>query len=98
MTIARDHLSADGLGGEAELFRHIFLDLRVDVGKGSNRARDRAGGDLLSRRFQPRFAAGELRMGLRELEPESHGLGMDAVAAPDGGGIFVLFGTRLQRR
>ncbi len=33
-----------------------------------------------------------------ELEAECRGLGMDAVAAPDGQGVLVFEGTRLQRR
>ena len=76
----------------------MLFDLRVDIGECPDRARDGAGGDFRARRDQPRPAAVELGIGLRELEPEGHRFGMDAVAAPDRRGVFVLFRAALDGR
>src|SRR6478672_8729599 len=45
-----------------------------------------------------RAGAGELRVGVGELQPERHRLGMDAVRAADGRRHLVLEGALLQRR
>jgi hypothetical protein len=52
----------------------------------------------ISRRLEAFAVARELRPVARELEPEGHGLGMDAVAAPDRRGHLVLLRARLERR
>ena len=75
----------------------MLLHARVDVGEGADRAGDGAGGDLLARRDEPRAAARELGIGLRQLEAEGGRLGMDAVGAADGGRHLVLEGAALQR-
>ena len=59
--------------------------------------RDGAGRNFGARRVQPRLGARELGVGLRELEAEGRGLGMDAVAAADRGRELVLEGALLQR-
>ena len=46
VAVARDHLGGDRFGNEADAFADIFLDVRVDIGKGADGARDRAGGDF----------------------------------------------------
>jgi hypothetical protein len=46
VAVARDHLGGDRLGLQAQLLADMFLDRRVDIGEGADRARDRAGGDL----------------------------------------------------
>ena len=81
---------------EAQLLRDMRFDRRVDVGEGADRAGNGAGGDLVARRDQPAAVAGELGIGLGELEPEGDRLGMDAVAAADGRGQLVLEGAALQ--
>ena len=96
--VARDHLGRDRLDREPQLRRHVRLDRRVDVGEGPDRAGDRADRDLRPRRPQPRPVAVHLGVGLGELQPEGGGLGVDAVAAPDGRGQLVLVGPPLQRR
>ena len=68
---------------EAQLLGDMRLDPRIDIGEGADRAGDRAGRDLGARRDQPGAAAGELGIGLGQLEPEGDRLGMDAVAAAD---------------
>ena len=47
--------------------------------------------------MQPLLVARKLRVGLRELQPERHRLGVDAVRAADGRRHLVLEGARLQR-
>ena len=49
------------------------------------------------RRDQALLGALELGIGLRELQPEGGRLGVDAVAAADGGVSLVLEGAALQR-
>ena len=90
VAVARDHLGRDRLDCESELLRDVFLDARVDVGEGADRARDGAGRDLAPRRDQPLAVARELGVEAGELEAEGHGLGVDAVAAPDAGRHLVL--------
>ncbi len=90
VAIARDHLGRDRLDRQAELARDILLHPRIDIGEGADRARDRASGDIGARRLQPRLVAREFSVGLGQLEPERHRLGMDAVAAPDRGGELMF--------
>ena len=97
VAIARYDLCRYRLDRETELLSDIFFDLRIDIGKGADRARNGAGGDFGARRDQPRTAAVKFGIGLRELQPEGHRLGVDAVAAADGGGVFVLLGAGLDR-
>ena len=98
VAVARDHLRRDRLRLEPELLRHIGFDARIDMGEGADRAGDGAGRDLLARDDEPGPAAGELGIGVSELEPEGGRLGMDAVAAADGDGVLELEGALLQRR
>ena len=68
-----------------------------DIGESADRAADRARGDLGARGDEARAAPVEFGIGLRQLEPEGHRLGMDAVAAPDRGGVLVLLGAAPER-
>ena len=76
----------------------MLFDPRVDIGEGADRAGDRAGGDFLARRDQPRPRPRKLGVGERELEAEGRRLGVDAVRAADGRRQLVLVGAALQRR
>ncbi len=82
----------DELGGD------VRLDPRIDVCEGADRARDGAGRDLAACFLQPPPAAGEGGVVPGELEAEGGRLGVDAVAAAEAGGVFVLLGAALQRR
>ena len=67
VTVARDHLRRNRLHREAEFFRDMFLDARVDIGEGADGAGNRANRDLLARGDQPLARAGKLGVSLREL-------------------------------
>ena len=97
MAIARHDLRGDRLGPKPELFGHVIFDARIDMGEGADRARDGAGSDLVPCREQRSLGAGELGIGVRELEPERGRLGMHAVAAADGQRVLVLERARFQR-
>ncbi len=95
--VARDDLRRDGLHGQAELVGDMLFHLRVDVGESADCTRYGTGRDFRARRDQAGLAAVELGIGLRQLEPEGHRFGMDAMAAPDGGRVFVFLGAALDR-
>jgi hypothetical protein len=48
VAVARDDLGRGRLGLEAQFFRDMLFDPRVDVGEGADRAGDSAGGDLIA--------------------------------------------------
>ncbi len=73
------------------------LHARIDLREGADRAGNRAGRDLFARCHEARLGAIEFGIGLRELQPEGHGLGMDAVRAADGRRQLVLEGPLLER-
>ena len=76
----------------------MFFNTRVDIGEGADSARNGAGGDFLARMHKAFAAAGEFGIGLRELQAESNGLGVDAMRATDDGGHLVLEGAALDGR
>ena len=98
MAVARDHLRRHRLDLQTQLFGDMLLDARIDIGERADRAGDRAGRDLLARRDEPRAGARELGIEAGELHAEGRRLGMDAVAAPDGGRHLVFEGALLERR
>ncbi len=95
--VARDHLSRDGLWPQAQSLGHIGFDPGVHMGEGPDHARDGAGANLFAHRPEPLSRAGELGIGISELEPEGCGLCMHPMSASDGRRVFVLKGARLQR-
>jgi len=98
VAVARDHLGGDGLDAEPQLLSDMGLDARIDVGEGPDRARDRAGGDVVAGRGEAGAVAGEFGISLRQLEAEGDRLGVDAVAAADRRRQLVLEGAALQHR
>ena len=76
----------------------MFLDARIDLREGTDGARDRASRDFLARGDQALAGAAEFGIGVSELEPERHRLGVDAVRAADGRRHLVFEGALLQRR
>ena len=96
--VARDDLRRDGLHREAELVGDMLFHLRVDIGESADCTRYGTGRDFRARRDQAGLAAVEFGIGLRQLEPERHRFGMDAMAAPDGRRVFVLFRAALDGR
>ena len=76
----------------------VFFHARIEMREGADRAADRGHGDLRPRGDQARAVAGELGVVAGELQAERGRFGVDAVAAADGQGVFVLERARLQRR
>ena len=97
VAVARDHLGRDRLRAQPEPLGDRGLDPRVDVGEGADRPGHGAGHDLVAALDHAPPAAGELGEVAGELEAEGGGLGVDAVAAADGGRELVLEGAPLQR-
>ena len=69
---------------------------RIDIGEGSDRPGNGAGGDFLAGAYQALACAGKLGIGIGKLHPEGRGLGMNAVAAADGERVAMLEGAALQ--
>ena len=90
VAVARDDLRRDRLDCEPQLCCDVGFDARIDLRECADRAGDRAGRDLLARRFQPAPRAEKFGVGDGELEPERGRLGMDAPRAADGRRVFVL--------
>ena len=97
VAVARDDLRRDRLGHEPHRLGNVLFDARIDLRKGADGARNRAGRDLLAGGNEALAGAGKFRIGIGELEPERHRLGVDAVGAADGRGHLVLEGALLQR-
>ena len=98
MAVTRDHLGRDRLGAQAQFFADMLFDARVDIGEGSDRARDCAGRNLFARRLQAGLVAVHFGIEAREGEAHRRRLGMDAVRAAHADSVFVLIGAGFQRR
>src|ERR1700719_47860 len=70
VAVTRNDLGRDRLDPKPHLARDMGFDPRIDLGKSSDRAGDRAGRDLGARRDQALQRAGKLRIGDRKLKPE----------------------------
>src|SRR5271168_2720893 len=96
MAVARDNLSRNRLGLEAELGGNMLFDTRVDLGEGADGAGNRAGRDLFAGRHQAGAVAVELGIEAGELEAEGHRLGMDAMTTTNAQGQLVFKGATLE--
>ena len=96
VTVARDDLGRDRLRRQPHLLGHVGFNAWIDAGVGSNRARNRAGGHLLTRGNHALSGARKLGVCIGELEAERRGLGMDPMAAAYGGCHLVLERTLLE--
>ena len=98
MAVAGDDLGADRLGDQAQHLTYMLFDRRIDIGKGANRARDCAGANFLPRGDQA--GAATVHLGVEAGKGQTHGggLGMNAVAAADADGVFMLKGPGLECR
>ena len=90
VAVTRDDLGADGFDRQAEFFGDEGLDPRIHTGKSANGAGDGAAGDFGAGRLQPRQIAGELGIMAGEFQAKGGGFGMNAVAAANGGGVFMF--------
>ena len=94
--VAGNDLAGDRLDAQPELFGDVRLHRRIDAGEGADGSGNGAGGDLEAGHGQALAGAGELGVVAGELEAKGGGLGVDAVAAPDGGGQAVFEGATLK--
>src|SRR5690606_41780998 len=90
VTVAGNDLGRDRLDGETEPLGDVRFDLGSDVGESADRAAYRAGGDLRERGFEPRAAARELGVGLRQLESDVHRFGWVVVSAAVRRRVFMV--------
>ena len=97
MPVARNDLGGNRLGCETQFFAHVGFDRWIDVGKGADRAGNRAGADFGPRRHQPFAVAREFSIMAGKFHAKGGGLRMDRVAATDTGRIFVLHCPALER-
>ena len=97
MTVALDDLGGNVRGLEAEFFADVGLDLGIEMGVCSNGPADRTVCDAFPGLLQTLDGAAELVVHNGKLETEGDRLGMDAVAAADHRGEFVLLGPRGDR-
>jgi hypothetical protein len=93
MAIPRDDLRGNRLDLQAQLFRNMGFDLRVDIGEGADGARNGAGGNFFAGNQEARAGTLELSMEGGELDAERGRLRVDAVAAADGRRQLVLEGA-----
>ena len=98
VTVTRDYLCGNRFHRQTQLARDKGLHTRINAGKGANRAGNGTGGHFGTRRHQPGAVAGEFRVMPGQFQAEGGGLGMDAMAAADGGGEFMFHRAGLQRR
>ncbi len=98
MAIARNHLRADRFGTKPHPCADMFLDRRIDIGEGADRAGDGAGCNLVAGPFQPGATARHLGMEPSEGQAHRGRFGMDAVAAADPQRVLVFIGAFLQCR
>jgi len=96
--VARDHLRRMGLGGEAQFFRHMGLDARIDAGERADGSGNGAGRNLRPGGLQAGAVAGEFGIVACQLHAEGGGLRVDGVAAADAEREFVLTSLCLQCR
>src|SRR3990172_9369010 len=86
----------DRIALEAEQAADLLLDVRVDVGERADRPRDLPDPHGLLGPIETLDVAPGLGIPQRRLEPEHHGLGVDAVAAPDAERALVAERKRAQ--
>jgi hypothetical protein len=98
VAVARDHLGRDRLRRQTHRPGDVFFHARVDLRKGADSARDRACRDILARGDEAFAGAAEFGIGVGELQPERHRLGVNGMGAADGRRHFVLEGAPFQRR
>src|SRR4051794_9481493 len=97
VTVARDDLRRDRLGGEAEAGEHARLELGVGRRVRADGAAERADRRLRERLAQPLRVALGLEREARELDAERRRLGLHAVRAPDAHRLDVLAGALGER-
>ena len=90
MTIARDHLRGDRLGGKAQGFGDMLFNAWIDVGECADSAGNGAGGDFLAGIDETFAAALEFSVGERHLDAKCCGLGVNTMAAANRDRVLVF--------
>ena len=93
VTVPLDHLRCDGGRLETERSADIGLDRRRQVRERADGPRELAHRHGVARAVNAPHTPRELRVPQRQLQPERHRLGMDAVRPPDHGRVPVLLGA-----
>ncbi len=86
MAVALHDLGGKGGGCESESGADLFLDARIEVGARADCAAQFSHGNPLAHFDQTLAHAAEFVIHEGQLEPESHWLGMDAMATSHHGG------------
>ena len=98
VTVAGHNLGGNRLGPERESAAHKGFDLRVDIGKCADHARDFTVGNVLAGLTQTGLAALHLGVPVGGFEAKGYRLGVDAVGAADRQGLGVLAGQTCEDR
>src|SRR5471032_1850864 len=80
-SVALDDLRREHGGHQPKLLADVFLDARIEMRVGADRAGELAHGDLVARFDQPLLRASEFVVHQREIEAVGDRLGVDAVRA-----------------
>ena len=94
MSIPRNHLRRERFGLEPEPLADVTLDVGARMREATDRARQLPVRDLRARPRQSRAVAPELRVPVREFEPERDRLGVNPVRAADHRQVLVTEGLR----
>ena len=98
VAVAGNDLGRNGFGGQAQFFRDVLFDTRVNRRKSADRARNRASGNFFARQLQAVLVAFEFGVKAQHFQPERRRFCVNAVTAPDAKREFVFFGAFFQRR
>ena len=96
MAIAWDHLGGNRLRLKAELFTDVFFDAWINIGKCSNRARNRTSCDFITGHFEAAFVAIHFRIKARKSKTHRCWFRVDAMAAANANSVLVFKGAFFQ--
>jgi hypothetical protein len=94
VAIALNHLGRHGCGLQSQRAAGVRLDARREVREGPHSSRQLADRNDLTGSFDSFDVPRQFGVPERQLEPERHRLGVNAVRAPDHGRPPVLFSPR----
>ncbi len=95
--VARNDLGGDRFSPQSQPLRHVLLNAWIQMCERADRAADRGDRNFGACGQQSLAVAGEFRVVPCQLQSKGRGFCMDAMAAADGDGVFMLDRPRLQR-